>query len=132
MCMGILYHHRSPIDILKDLRQTIRVGGFAIIECQTIPGSGTTALFPADRYAKARNVYFVPTADCLINWVRRAGFKDVELVCHTQVTSEEQRRTPFMQFESLADFLDPADSNLTIEGYPGPYRTVVKAFRKHV
>ena len=132
MCMGILYHHRSPIDILKDLRQTIRVGGFAIIECQTIPGSGTTALFPADRYAKARNVYFVPTADCLINWVRRAGFKDVELVCHTQVTSEEQRRTPFMQFESLADFLDPKDSDRTIEGYPGPYRTVVKAFRKHV
>ena len=132
MCMGILYHHRSPIDILRSLRQTIRVGGFAIIECQTIPGSGTTALFPSDRYAKARNVYFVPTADCLINWVRRAGFKDVELVCHTKVTADEQRRTPFMTFESLTDFLDPEDESLTIEAYPAPYRTVVKAFRKHV
>ena len=132
MCMGILYHHRNPIDILRNLRQTIRVGGFAIIECQTIPGDGTIALFPEDRYAKARNVYFMPTADCLINWVRRAGFKEVELVSHTKVTTQEQRRTHFMTFESLADFLDPDDDNLTIEGYPAPYRTVVKAVRKHL
>ena len=132
MCMGILYHHRNPIDILRNLRQTIRVGGFAIIECQTIPGDGTIALFPEDRYAKARNVYFMPTADCLINWVRRAGFKEVELVSHTKVTTQEQRRTHFMTFESLADFLDPDDDNLTIEGYPAPCRTVVKAVRKHL
>ena len=127
--MGILYHHRSPIDILRGLLQTLRVKGFAIIECQTIDGAGDYALFPKDRYAKARNVYFVPTADCLINWVRKAGFRNVQLVDHSQVTVDEQRRTPFMTFESLADFLDPDDHNKTIEGYPGPYRTVIKAER---
>ena len=90
------------------------------------------ALFPEDRYAKARNVYFMPTRDCLINWVRRSGFKDVELVSHEKVTVDEQRSTELMAYESLADFLDPNDSNLTIEGYPAPYRTVVVGHRKFV
>ena len=76
-CMGILYHHRSPIDILKNLLQTLQVGGTAIIESQTIDGDGSFAIFPTERYAKARNVYFVPTRDCLINWIKRAGYKDV-------------------------------------------------------
>ena len=130
ICMGILYHHRSPLEILRNLRQTIRVGGFAVIESQTIPGEGSLALFPKDRYAKARNVFFVPTKDCLVNWIQRAGFKNVELVAHTKVTPDEQRQTEFMTYESLSDFLDPDDDNLTIEGYPAPYRTVVRAERK--
>lgn len=130
LLMGIVYHHRSPIDILRKMIPVLRIGGTAIIESQTIPGEGSHALFPEERYAKARNVYFMPTKDCLINWVRRAGFRDIELVSHTKVTIEEQRRTAFMKFESLADFLDPNDDSLTIEGYPAPYRTVVKAVRK--
>jgi tRNA (mo5U34)-methyltransferase len=130
LLMGILYHHRSPIDILRSMIPVLRIGGTAIIECQTIPGEGSMALFPEERYAKARNVYFMPTKDCLINWVRRSGFRDIELVSHTKVTIEEQRRTPQMTFESLADFLDPQDHDKTIEGYPAPYRTVVKATRK--
>ncbi|MDG1874684.1 MAG: tRNA 5-methoxyuridine(34)/uridine 5-oxyacetic acid(34) synthase CmoB [Mariniblastus sp.] len=130
MCMGILYHHRSPIEILRNLRQTLKVGGVAIIESQTIPGNGSVALFPEDRYAKARNVFFVPTKDCLVNWVRRSGFKNVEVVSHLKVTPEEQRTTKDMTWESLADFLNPADPNLTIEGHPAPYRTVIRAERQ--
>jgi len=38
--------------------------------------------------------------------------------------TQEQRRTPWMRFESLADFLDPARSRLTREGYPAPLRAV--------
>lgn len=56
LCMGILYHHRSPLVILKRLLQSIRVGGFAVIESQTIPGSGSIALFPEERYAKAQHL----------------------------------------------------------------------------
>lgn len=130
LCMGILYHHRSPVEILRDLRKTLRVGGFAIIESQTIPGDGTMALFPENRYAKARNVFFVPTKDCMVNWARRSGFKNVEVVSHTKVSTEEQRATKDMTWESLADFLDPNDPDLTIEGYPAPYRTVIRGERK--
>lgn len=130
LCMGVLYHHRSPIEILRNLLDTLQVGGWAVIECQTIPGDDSVALFPEERYAKARNVFFVPTKDCLINWVKRAGFKNVELVSHTKVTADEQRSTEWMTFNSISDFLDPNDDNLTIEGYPAPYRTVVRAERK--
>jgi len=132
MCMGIVYHHRNPIMILKNLLGTLRVGGLAIIESQTIPGDDTFALFPEERYAKARNVYFVPTKDCLINWARRAGFKNVELVDHTKVTIDEQRSTEFMAYESLKDFLHPDDDSKTIEGYPAPYRTVIRGERMYV
>lgn len=130
LCMGILYHHRSPIEILRDLRNSLEVGGLAIIESQTINDNGSFALFPKSRYARARNVFFVPTRDCLINWIKRAGFKNVEMVAHTKVTSDEQRTTDMMQFESLIDSLDPNDDNLTVEGYPAPYRTVVRAERE--
>ena len=130
MCMGVVYHRKSPIEVLQSLRHSVRVGGHVIVESQTVPGAGTTALFPKDRYAKARNVFFVPTKDCLANWVKRAGFKEVEIVSHTKVTVDEQRRTDLMTFESLADFLDPDDVQKTIEGYPAPWRTVVRGVRK--
>jgi tRNA (mo5U34)-methyltransferase len=130
LCMGIIYHHRNPIAILRDVLAALKQGGTAIVESQTIPGDGSTALFPEDRYAKARNIYFVPTRDCLINWIRRAGFKNVELVSHVKVTTSEQRATEFMRYESLVNFLDPRDDRLTIEGYPAPYRTVVRGQRK--
>lgn len=130
LCMGILYHQRNPVQILRDLRNSLVVGGKAIIESQSIPGDGTLALFPADRYAKARNVYFVPTQDCLVNWVRRAGFKDVEVISHVPVSADEQRRTANMTYHSLAEFLDPEDPTLTAEGYPAPWRTAVIGTRK--
>ena len=128
-CMGILYHYRNPLGLLHKMRQALRTRGVAIIESQTVPGSGTTALFPTDRYAKARNVYFVPTRDCLVNWVRRSGFRQVEIVSHTPVTVDEQRATECAPYESLADFLDPNDPERTVEGYPAPWRTALRAVK---
>ena len=48
LCMGILYHHRSPLEILRNLFRSLRVGGVAIIESQTIDGEGTTHFFPSN------------------------------------------------------------------------------------
>ena len=126
LCLGILYHHRDPISLLDAIRGSLVPGGTAIIESQTIPGETSVALFPEGRYAKAHNVYFVPTSSCLISWMKRAGFRNIELLAHTPVTDQEQRRTKDMQFESLADFLDPNDRHRTIEGYPAPWRTAIK------
>ena len=39
----------------------------------------------------------------------------------------EQRKTTWMKFESLEDFLDPKDLNKTIEGYQCPIRAVIIA-----
>jgi len=45
----------------------------------------------------------------------------------TVTTREEQRRTEWMRFHSLSDFLDPQDSSRTVEGYPAPRRAVLTA-----
>jgi len=51
----------------------------------------------------------------------------VEIVDVGQTSVEEQRRTPWMTFHSLAQFLDPDDPGLTIEGLPAPRRAILTA-----
>jgi len=125
--MGIIYHRISPLGMLKEIRATLRPGGCLIVESQAIPGEEPVALFPAERYAKVPGTYFVPTAVCLQNWLLRAGFSDVELFCSHPMSSEEQRRTPWMTFESYEDFIDADNPQLTVEGYPAPRRVYFKA-----
>ena len=167
LCLGILYHRPDPLQTLRDLRQTLRPGGWVVIESQVIDGHAVSkgqpefqqatdpfvdvlapraevpvaeasedelqelagmypwALFPAERYAKSRTVFFLPTPSCLVNWVRRAGFSDVRLTSMVRTTFAEQQATQHMVFESLPDFMNPEDSRQTVEGYPGPWRAIV-------
>lgn len=129
LCMGILYHQKNPVQILKDIWNTLAPGGTAIIESQIIPGKESIALFPEERYAKARNVFFVPTENCLKNWIHRAGFQEIETISVDQTTFDEQRTTRWSTFESLQDFLDPSDPTITVEGYPAPQRAAIRAVR---
>ena len=123
--MGIIYHRHSPIDALRDIKRALRPGGTLVLESQAIPGDEPVALFPEERYAKVPGTYFVPTAACLKNWMIRCGFADVQIVSRQTMSSEEQRRTDWMVFESYADFIDPENPELTIEGYPAPLRVIL-------
>lgn len=125
--MGVLYHRRSPIDHLQELHDALRAGGELVLETLVVEGDVQRVLMPQGRYAKMRNVWFIPSVAMLQLWLRRVGFHDVRCVDETATTVEEQRSTDWMTFESLADFLDPADSSLTIEGYPAPRRAVLLA-----
>ncbi len=125
--MGIIYHRISPVEMLRDLKKAIKPGGTLIVESQAIPGELPVALFPDKTYAKVPGTYFVPTAPCLINWLKRAGFEAIELFAEHPMSSVEQRRTDWMTFESYADFIDPADPGRTVEGYPAPWRIYLKA-----
>lgn len=127
LCMGIIYHQRDPLHVLAMAKRALKPGGQIILESQAIPGDSETALFPRQRYAKARNVYFLPTKSCLEAWLSRAGFSEIECIAETCVTSVEQRRTEFSPGESLEDFLDPMDRSKTVEGYPAPLRVALKA-----
>ena len=127
--MGILYHRRSPLDHLYDLRGCLRPGGELVLETLVVEGDENTVLTPKGRYAKMRNVWFIPSVPALENWLRRMGFTQVRTLDVTPTRMEEQRRTDWMAFESLADFLDPDDPRRTLEGYPGPVRAVVLAKR---
>ena len=129
--MGIIYHHRNPMQQLLELKRALKPGGEIILETIGIPGQESYALFPEDRYAKMRNVWFVPTTSCFLNWIVRAKFKEIELIKVSELTPNEQRLTNWCPppRESLEDFLDPHEREKTIEGYPAPIRIAVKAKR---
>ena len=125
--MGVLYHQRSPIDHLKDLRQTLRPDGQLVLETIYLPGDKAFAATPKDRYARMRNVWMLPTLAELAIWLERSGYRDVEVIDLSMTTTDEQRTTEWMPFESLSEALDPADATRTIEGWPAPHRVVVTA-----
>ena len=122
--MGVLYHRVSPIEHLQELKRFMRAGGELVLETLVIENESNQEahelLLPEDRYAKMRNVWFLPTPSLLVRMLQRVGFKNVRVIDITQTSIEEQRSTDWMEFESLADFLDPNDHNKTIEGYPAP------------
>ncbi|MDX1679067.1 tRNA 5-methoxyuridine(34)/uridine 5-oxyacetic acid(34) synthase CmoB [Arsukibacterium sp.] len=123
--MGVLYHRRSPIDFLQQLKHQLRPGGELVLETLVVQGDEHTVLVPGERYAKMRNVWFIPSTQALCHWLRRLGFKNPKVVDLNTTNLSEQRATPWMENESLIDFLDPTDHSKTIEGYPAPLRAVI-------
>ena len=122
--MGVLYHRRSPLDHLFQLKDQLIDGGQLVLETLVIDGELHQALMPGERYAQMRNVYFIPSVPTMINWLHKCGFSDVKMVDKSVTSLDEQRKTEWMTSDSLADFLDPNDSSKTIEGYPAPMRAV--------
>jgi len=125
--MGVLYHQRSPLDHLRQLRTTLRRGGQLVLETIYVPGDDSYACTPQDRYARMRNVWLLPTIAELTTWLRRSGYKDIQIVDQSITTTDEQRSTEWMTFESLREALDPDDPTKTVEGWPAPHRVVVTA-----
>ncbi|MCF2948917.1 tRNA 5-methoxyuridine(34)/uridine 5-oxyacetic acid(34) synthase CmoB [Paraglaciecola aquimarina] len=125
--MGVLYHRRSPIDFLYQLKSQLRKGGELILETLVVEGDETTVFMPGERYAQMRNVWYLPSTAALTVWMQRVGFKNIKVVDLDQTSIEEQRATDWMDGQSLVDFLDPEDNNKTIEGYPAPLRAVIVA-----
>ena len=125
--MGVLYHQRSPIDHLRQLKGTLRQGGQLVLETIYVPGEESCARTPADRYARMKNVWLLPTITELTTWLQRTGFRDIDIIDESVTTTDEQRSTEWMIFGSLAEALDPEDPSRTIEGWPAPRRIVVTA-----
>jgi tRNA (mo5U34)-methyltransferase len=128
-CLGVLYHRSDPVSMLKSLFKGLEKGGELILDTFMIDGEEEVALTPAGKYSKIPNIYFVPTVPALKNWCLRAGFEHVE-VLETMVTeANEQRKTEWIDTQSLEDFLDPNDPTKTVEGYPAPKRVYIKALK---
>lgn len=125
--MGVLYHQRSPIDHLRQLRDSLHPKGQLILETLYIPGDESYARTPSDRYARMKNVWLLPTIAELTTWLARSGYRDIEIIDESITTTDEQRSTEWMTFESLAEALDPADISRSIEGWPAPRRVLVCA-----
>ena len=130
LSMGVLYHRTSPIDHLQTLAGTLKSGGTLVMETIIVEDDGETVLVPEGRYAKMRNVWFLPSIPMLQRWLKRTGFTNIEVVDVTTTSIQEQRRTDWMTFESLSDFLSSEDQSKTIEGYPAPVRAIVTATKR--
>ena len=128
--MGVLYHRTSPIDHLQTMAGALRPGGTLLLETIIIDDDEASVLVPEGRYAKMRNAWFLPSVKMLKRWLKRTGFVDAEVIDVTATSTEEQRRTDWMTFESLADFLSPNAPSQTIEGYPAPVRAIVRATKR--
>ncbi|HEY3486556.1 MAG TPA: tRNA 5-methoxyuridine(34)/uridine 5-oxyacetic acid(34) synthase CmoB [Gammaproteobacteria bacterium] len=125
--MGVLYHCRAPLEHLQQLRQCLGRGGELVLETLVVEGAADYVLAPADRYARMKNVRFIPSCPALEAWLQQSGFTNIRLLNVAPTTAVEQRVTPWSGEVSLADFLDPADSTKTIEGYPAPRRAIMLA-----
>jgi len=128
-CLGVLYHRPDPIGMLKSLFKGLNSNGELVLDTFMIDGEEEISLTPKDRYSKMRNIYFIPTINTLKNWCYRAGFSGVEVLEIMVTQPNEQRKTKWINSQSLEDFLDPNDSSKTIEGYPAPKRVYIKAIK---
>ncbi len=129
-CLGVLYHRSDPVTALKSLKQSLRKGGELFLDTFIIDGDAPICLVPASTYSKIGNVHFVPTVSALENWCKKAGFTAFEVLGITATDEEEQRKTEWIDGESLKDFLDPDDPTRTVEGYPAPKRLYIRTIRK--
>ncbi len=128
-CLGVLYHRADPIGTLKSLFKGLNVGGELILDTFMIDGEEEVCLTPRNRYSKMANIYFIPTINALKNWCYRAGFEELEVLSIVKTETKEQRKTEWINTQSLDDFLDKENPNRTVEGYPAPKRVYLKAKR---
>ena len=127
--MGVIYHRRSPIDHILQLKSCLRPGGELVIESICVDGEAGYSLTPEKKYARMGNVWFVPSIPTLLQWLSRCGMEQISVIDESITTVDEQRKTEWMPFDSLEDALDMNNPRLTIEGLPAPKRVVVKAIR---
>ncbi|MBV7388374.1 tRNA 5-methoxyuridine(34)/uridine 5-oxyacetic acid(34) synthase CmoB [Pasteurellaceae bacterium TAE3-ERU1] len=125
--MGVLYHRKSPLEHLSQLRDQLTNGGELVLETLIIDGDENAVLVPPGRYGKMKNVYFIPSVAALTVWLEKCGFHNVRCVDVATTTPDEQRATEWVGKESLIDFLDPTDPTRTVEGHPAPKRAVLIA-----
>ena len=127
--MGVLYHRKDPVIHLEQLKRWIQPGGQLVLETLIIEGDETNCFMPPDRYARMNNVWFLPSVNALIRWLERIGFIEVRCINVSVTTTEEQRKTKWMQFESLEEALDRSRPHLTVEGLSRPTRATFLARR---
>ena len=126
--MGVIYHHKNPTKHLSHIYDLLLENGEIILETLIVDGENfPDGLNPKNRYAKMRNIYEIPSIKKIEELLVSLNFKDIKLLDVTKTTIKEQRKTEWMIFESLENFLDKNDDSKTIEGYPAPVRAVFVA-----
>ncbi|CAC9650123.1 tRNA 5-methoxyuridine(34)/uridine 5-oxyacetic acid(34) synthase CmoB [bacterium endosymbiont of Bathymodiolus sp. 5 South] len=124
--MGVLYHQKDPLLHLQQLKTLLIDEGELILETLIIDKKHGKQIIPKDRYARMRNVWCLPSTDTIHTWLKKVGFKNIKLLDTTKTTPQEQRSTHWIgdNTQSIKDFLDPNNDDLTVEGLPAPLRAI--------
>ena len=61
------------------------------VETLVVEGGLGATLLPEGRYARMGNVWFLPSTDTLLSWLRKLGLVDAQLVDVAVTTTQEQR-----------------------------------------
>ncbi len=123
--MGVLYHRRQAEQHLQEIKHCLKRGGQLVLETLVLDGQDERELIPQGRYAKMRNVWSIPTVSKLQKTLVRAGFAEISIIDISHTSVDEQRKTEWMPFQSLSDFLNPMEPSQTVEGYPAPLRAIL-------
>jgi tRNA (mo5U34)-methyltransferase len=125
LSMGVLYHRRDHLEHLRRLKELALPGGQILLETLIVEAEGEYTLLPNGRYARMRNVHAIPSLETLLSWLRQAGMLDYQVLDVSRTSTDEQRSTDWMRFESLRESLNENDMSLTVEGHPAPVRAAV-------
>lgn len=124
LCMGIFYHHTDPYDLLKTLHENLNTGGILVLETITIHLSEyPVCLIPEKKYANSSGIWFIPNQQAVMNFLKRANFRNIEFQNERFILEE---MNPLEYLPGLKDALTN-NYELTIEGYPKPYRSFFTA-----
>ncbi len=63
----------------------------------------------------------------MLVWQKCCSFQHIRLYDLNKTQFEQQRSTAWMPSHSLKEFLDPENSDLTIEALPAPVRAIITA-----
>ena len=130
LCMGVIYHHKDPIRILELCKHALKKGGQLIIESIALDTPDSTFLIPEKKYARMKNVWFIPTQKALQILCQRLDFKDISCHYNEIMSIDEQRKTEWANVDSFENFLDQKDFSKTEEGYPRPNRILFSVRKK--
>ncbi|MBT5954568.1 tRNA 5-methoxyuridine(34)/uridine 5-oxyacetic acid(34) synthase CmoB [bacterium] len=131
LCLGILYHHRHPFELLSILKKIGKENQCLVLETLIIDSKEDVCLSPKEAiYAKMPNVYFIPSLSVLKSWLLLAGYKKIEVgEVFVTVPEEQSKQLEWAgEYSGISEGLDASDPSKTIEGYPAPKRVVVRAF----
>ena len=117
---------------MQQLQQLTNDGGYCVLETLIVdddsPLCNQRGIFvPDGRYAQMRNVWSIYSVSALQQALSDSGFRQVRCIDINTTSEQEQRSTAWMRFNSLADFLDPSNRALTVEGHPRPKRALLIA-----
>jgi len=127
LCLGVYYHHPNPTTLLAELFDSLRPGGRLILETIYAPGQESLIFNGEQKYARMKNVYVIPSQPQLEQELRQSGFSELKILHQAELSTLEQRRTPYAPGDSLAEFLDPSDNSRTAEGFVRPHRLIIQA-----